>query len=202
MMDVPAAYVSPAKQQQQQATKKQDPRVSFAGYKKRNIPASGAAAAAAASSSSSSISMIHQQQQHHHHDDFRRSRTLIGIMSADTRNDSAYRKRHRELFTQIWNDTRVCSLAELQRRPETERKHCQLVYTFVIGAATTSAATAAAASPATDKNEIINNATTTTTSTTTQIVDASVPLYRSTPLKSKFSDVNDDDVTLLNIKYV
>ena len=115
-------------------------------------------------------------------------------MSADTRNDSAYRKRHRELFNQIWNDTRVCSLAELQRRPETERKHCQLVYTFVIGAATATAA---------DKNEIINNATTTTTTTTTtQIVDASVPLYRSTPLKSKFPDVNDDDVTLLNIKYV
>ena len=105
--------------------------------------------------------------------EYRRSRTLIGIFSSNTRNDCTYRKRHRELF-RIWNDTRVCTLGELEQRPERERKHCQLVYTFVIGAGD-------ADSP-------------------TQIVNASVPLYRTKKLESKFPDVNHDDVTLLNIK--
>lgn len=108
--------------------------------------------------------------------DYRRSRTLIGILSADTRTDYSYRRRHRQLF-QIWNDTRVCSLAELKQLPEWNRKQCQLVYTFVIGAAT-------------DPDS------------PTFIVNASIPLYRQDPLPSTQPDVNQDDVTLLNIKYV
>ena len=108
--------------------------------------------------------------------DYRRSRTLVGILTADTNTDFAYRRRHRQLF-QIWNDTRVCSLGELRRMPALQRKHCQLVYTFVLGAAT-------------DPDS------------PTLLVNASRRMFRKGPLPSKHADVNDDDVTLLNIKYV
>ena len=108
--------------------------------------------------------------------EFRRSRTLVGILTADSRPDYYYRRRHRELF-QIWNDTRVCSLGELRRMPALRRKQCQLVYTFVLGAAT-------------DPNS------------PTLVVNTSIPLFRDGPFPSKHSDVNQDDVTLLNIKYV
>jgi hypothetical protein len=143
-----------------------DPRVtgSYSGYL---LAKGGSRASSSSSSSAAPLS-----------GNFRRSRTLLGIISANTRNDCAYRKRHRKLF-QIWNDTRVCSLAELQQKPEWQRKDCQLVYTFVIGAADDG-----------DDNNI------------TQIVNSTIPLYRSTPLSSKFPDVNEGDITLLNIKYV
>jgi hypothetical protein len=105
-------------------------------------------------------------------------RTLVGIISANNRNDCAYRKRHRELF-RIWNDTRVCSLPELKRRSPQDRTSCQLVYTFVLGANTDANA----------PTEIVDNST-------------GIPLERPTPLPSRWEDVNDEDVTLLNIKYV
>ena len=54
------------------------------------------------------------------------ARTLIGIISSDSKNDCTYRKRHREIF-QIWNDTRVCSLNEIHDT-------CQVIYTFIVGA--------------------------------------------------------------------
>lgn len=105
-------------------------------------------------------------------------RTLVGIISANNRNDCAYRKRHRELF-RIWNDTRVCSLPELKQRSPHDRSSCQLVYTFVLGANTDANA----------PTEIVDNST-------------GFPLERPTPLPSRWGDVNDEDVTLLNIKYV
>ena len=68
-------------------------------------------------------------------EEFRRFRTLVGILTANTRPDYTYRRRHRHLF-QVWNDTRVCSLRDLRQMPALKRNQCQLVYTFVIGAAT------------------------------------------------------------------
>ena len=150
---------------------------SYLGYMER-----GTGAAGGNHSSSSSL-----------YSNYQRSRTLVGIISADTRNDCTYRRRHRELF-QIWNDTRVCSLAQLKAKSQQDQQRCQLVYTFVIGAASTSSSNDDTADPNMNKNF--------TTTTTTLIVDSSIPLYRSSPLSSKFSDVNEDDVTLLNIKYV
>ncbi len=106
-------------------------------------------------------------------------RILIGIISSDTFNDAAYRKRHRQLI-RIWNDTRVCSLPELQRRSIEEGKACQIVYTFVIGANR-------------DPNgptEIVSNHT-------------NIPLTIPKPIqKANHADINSDDVTLLNIRYV
>ena len=111
----------------------------------------------------------------------KRSRTLLGIISADTRNDCSYRKRHRDLF-QLWNDTRVCSLPELETMTTSQQQQrCQLVYTFVIGAGDLSDKTQPHPPPP-------------------MIVDNRTRLYRRTPLQSKFPDVNQDDVTRLNIR--
>mmetsp|Transcript_117452 Transcript_117452/g.339571 ORF Transcript_117452/g.339571 Transcript_117452/m.339571 type:complete len:352 (+) Transcript_117452:234-1289(+) len=99
----------------------------------------------------------------------RRPRTLLGIISADNRNDCAYRKRHRELFS-IWDDPRLCSLADYPYR-----SNCQLIYTFVIGGA---------------ENE----------TAPTELVNSSLPILLPTPLASNYPDVNDPDVTLLNIQ--
>lgn len=97
------------------------------------------------------------------------ARTLIGIISSDSRNDCTYRKRHREIF-QIWNDTRVCSLNEIHDA-------CQVIYTFIVGAGSQD-------SP-------------------TQLVNDSFPLLVENTIPSKYcSDLNSDDVSLLNIRYV
>jgi len=96
-------------------------------------------------------------------------KTLVGIISSDTRNDATYRKRHRELFD-IWKDPRVCSLADWQRNPQGD---CQLMYTFVVGA---------------------------NPEGPTEIVDDTVPLLYESPMQSAFSDIQQDDVTRLNIR--
>ena len=127
----------------------------------------------------------------------RRSRTLIGYFSMESRGDCYYRKRHRELF-QIWNDTRVCSLYSLQKDPM-RYSECQLVYTFVMGG--TMAAVGA-----------VN--TTTPGSTTTSAADdpptmivnnfpfPTRPLYHPHPPILKCSDKHAKDIIWLNIRYV
>jgi hypothetical protein len=116
----------------------------------------------------------HQPHQQMHH---RYPKTFLGIISADTYNDAAYRKRHRRLF-QIWNDTRVCSLADFRTRSFTEREPCQLIYSFIIGA-----------------NPDPNGPTELLEQNTKDL-----PIERPKPINTLHADVNDPDVTLLNIK--
>ncbi|CAB9501274.1 expressed unknown protein [Seminavis robusta] len=58
---------------------------------------------------------------------------LVGIFTADMKNDREYRARHRRLFT-LWNDPRVCSLADFQKRSVAKRDSCEVIFTFVVGA--------------------------------------------------------------------
>ena len=148
------------------------------------------------SSSQGDFSSIHgqkflQQLQQQQSRPRRRSRTLIGYFSMESRGDCYYRRRHRELF-QIWNDTRVCSLYNLQRYPM-QYSHCQLVYTFVMGgtpaaAVNTTTPSSAAGDPPT---MIVDNLTFPTR-----------PLYHPHPPLLKCSDKHAKDITWLNIRYV
>ena len=106
----------------------------------------------------------------------RPSRTLIGIISSLSRSDYYYRKRHRELFQEIWNDTRVCTLDDV-------RDECQIVYTFIIGAGNQSAPT-----------QLVNN---TSNNNWPLLVEKPVPNIEKTRY---LQDVNGPDVTLLNIR--
>ena len=101
-----------------------------------------------------------------------RLRVLIGILSADFFNDQVYRKRHRNLF-KLWNDPRVCSLPDFKTRPLSERYVCELIYTFVIGANPE-------ASP--------------------ELVDNSRPFEVDRPVTGTSRDLNEPDMTLLNIR--
>ena len=101
-----------------------------------------------------------------------RLRVLIGILSADFFNDQVYRKRHRSLFT-LWNDPRVCSLPDFKSMPLSERYICELIYTFVIGANPD-------ASP--------------------ELVDNSRPFEVDRPITGTSRDLNEPDMTLLNIR--
>jgi hypothetical protein len=105
----------------------------------------------------------------------RYSKMFVGLFSSDSSNGLTYRKRHRELF-RIWNDARVCSLPEYQSRSEEEREPCQLIYTFIIGGGDKTAPT--------------------------EIIDNQKHLFVEKPIKAYHDDVNDPDVTLLNIQYV
>lgn len=102
----------------------------------------------------------------------RRLRVLFGILTADFKNDETYRKRHRALF-RLWDDRRVCSLHDFKRMPMEVRYECQLVYTFVIAA---------------NPNQ------------TTELVDNSRPFEVSRPIRGSCNDLNEPDMTLLNIK--
>ena len=102
-----------------------------------------------------------------------RLRVLIGILSTDgLKNDQEYRKRHRNLF-KLWNDPRVCSLPDFKTRPLSERYVCELIYTFVIGANPE-------ASP--------------------ELVDNSRPFEVDRPITGTSRDLNEPDMTLLNIR--
>ena len=106
----------------------------------------------------------------------RRARILVGIISSDSANDKAYRKRHRQLF-QLWNDTRVCSIDQWENEA-TRPASCELIYTFVIGG-----------------NKDPN--------APTEIVDDKTwPVLATKPIKTQHDDVNGPDTTLLNIRYV
>jgi hypothetical protein len=102
----------------------------------------------------------------------RRLRVLFGILTADFKSDQAYRKRHRTLF-KLWKDKRVCSLPDFRSMPLEERYDCEVIYTFVI-----------AANP----------------HASTELVDDSRPFEVSRPYRGVCGDVNDPDMTLLNIK--
>lgn len=102
----------------------------------------------------------------------RRLRVLFGILTADFKNDQTYRKRHRTLF-KLWADKRVCSLPDFKMMPLEERYECELIYTFVIGA---------------------------NPNATTELVDDSRPFEVARPIYGTCSDLNDPDVTLLNIR--
>jgi len=101
-----------------------------------------------------------------------RLRVLLGILTADFYNDQAYRKRHRALF-KLWNDPRVCSLPDFKALPLNERYRCELIYTFVMGG---------------------------NPDAPPELVDDSRPALATKPVKGKSSDLNDPDVTLLNIR--
>ena len=102
----------------------------------------------------------------------RRLRVLFGILTADFKGDESYRKRHRTLF-KIWNDPRVCSLPEFKSRPLEDRYECELIYTFVI-----------AANP----------------NATTELVNESRPFEVERPITGTCKDLNEPDMTLLNIR--
>lgn len=102
----------------------------------------------------------------------RRLRVLFGILTADFKNDETYRKRHRTLF-ELWNDKRVCSLPDFKSMPLEERYECELIYTFVM-----------AANP----------------NATTELVDDSRPFEVDRPISGTCRDVNEPDMTLLNIR--
>jgi hypothetical protein len=101
-----------------------------------------------------------------------RLRVFFGIISADSFNDRTYRARHRKLF-KLWNDPRVCSLPDFLAKPKEIRYHCEIIYTFVLGANQT-------ASP--------------------ELVDDSRPMLVTKPVTGLSPDLNDGDMTLLNIK--
>jgi hypothetical protein len=101
-----------------------------------------------------------------------RLKMLWGILTADFYNDQAYRKRHRKLF-ELWDDPRVCSLPDFKHKSVEEREVCELIYTFVVGGNQD-------ASP--------------------ELVDDSRPMTATRPVPAKSPDLNDPDVTLLNIK--
>lgn len=102
----------------------------------------------------------------------RRLRVLFGILTADFKSDEAYRKRHRTLF-KLWNDKRVCSLPDFKSMPLEDRYECEIIYTFVI-----------AANP----------------EAPTELVDESRPFEIERPYQGTSRDLNEPDVTLLNIK--
>jgi hypothetical protein len=101
-----------------------------------------------------------------------RLKILWGILTADFYNDQAYRKRHRKLF-ELWDDPRVCSLPDFKHKNMQEREVCELIYTFVLGG-----------------NQ----------DATTELVDDSRPMTATRPVPGKSPDLNDPDMTLLNIK--
>jgi hypothetical protein len=102
----------------------------------------------------------------------RPSRILVGILSCDSFNDRSYRRRHRRLF-QLWNDTRVCSLPEYEA---TQNPSCELIWTFIVGG-----------------NNNDPNAP-------TEIVNSSYPILATKPIQTKHEDINDPDVSPLNIR--
>lgn len=101
-------------------------------------------------------------------------KTLIGIFSTL---EDASKTWHRKVFAQY--PGRVCSLGDFQSRlSKTERRACQVIYTFVIGASPSGPA------------EIITSGN-------------GAPKLLVKKSEGNFaSDIQSDDCTLLNIKYV
>ena len=130
-------------------------------------------------STASSGSAIHSNAQSTNDNNTpRRSRTLMGIFSSDSYNDATYRSRHRKLLNEIWKDSRTCSVHDfLLMEDEAKRQQCQLLYTFIIGG-----------SPEED-------------APTERLEDTPTsPLTLPQMEKPMRADVNDNDVTLLNIR--
>jgi hypothetical protein len=110
---------------------------------------------------------------------YRYPRVLMGIFSSDSYNDATYRSRHRKLMWEIWKDSRVCNVHQFLHNA-TVRSNCQLLYTFVIGGA----------NPNQDApTELLEDT-------------PSNPLTLSKMDAPTRDDVNQEDVTLLNIRSV
>jgi hypothetical protein len=99
-------------------------------------------------------------------------KVLVGILSDDSFNGCTYRKRHRELLG-IWKDPRTCSLPDYRSWTEEQRSKCELIYTFVVGG---------------------------NPEGPTEIVDNTTSLLMPKPVKAYREDINDADVTVLNIR--
>ena len=107
-----------------------------------------------------------------------RLRILFGILTADFRNDVAYRKRHRRLFT-IWNDDRTCTLDQF-RKDAAVRHRCELIYTFVMGGALDADAPTQLVSEENGRP-----------------IELTKPVSKSGRISP---DINEPDMTLLNIR--
>jgi hypothetical protein len=108
-----------------------------------------------------------------------RARILVGIFSADLQGEIRYRKRFRDLFRL---HPRVCSLADFTTAYDSlnatsfSLPSCEIIYTFVAGGNPNGPA---------------------------ELVDDSLPMLARRPVASKHSaDLNDSDMTHLNIRYV
>lgn len=110
----------------------------------------------------------------------RYSKTLMGIFTSDSYNDSSYRKRHRTLLQMIWKDPRTCTLAEYRRRPDI-RDRCELIYTFIIGGSQ---------NPEAPTERYENRP------------EVDLPIVLDRMANPSRDDINVDDVTILNIRYV
>jgi hypothetical protein len=105
-----------------------------------------------------------------------RARILLGIFTADFREERRYRKKLRDLF-QL--HPRVCSLADFTTADSLDStslsSSCEIIYTFVAGG---------------------------NPNGPTELVDDSLPMLVGRPVASHSTDFNDSDMTLLNIRYV
>jgi hypothetical protein len=99
-------------------------------------------------------------------------KVLVGILSDDSFNGCTYRKRHKKLLG-IWKDARTCSLPDYRSWKEEQRSKCELIYTFVVGG---------------------------NPEGPTEIVDNTTALLMPKPVKALRDDINDADVTVLNIR--
>jgi hypothetical protein len=106
----------------------------------------------------------------------RRARVLLGIFTADFREERRYRKKLRELF-QL--HPRICSLSEFTTATSLDAPSlsppCEIIYTFVAGG---------------------------NPDGPTELVDGSLPMLAERPVASHSTDFHDSDMTLLNIRYV
>jgi hypothetical protein len=104
-----------------------------------------------------------------------RARILLGIFTADFREERRYRKKLRDLF-QL--HPRVCSLSDFitaNSLDETSLSSpCEIIYTFVAGG---------------------------NPNGPTELVDGSLPMLAERPVVSYSTDFKYSDMTLLNIRY-
>jgi hypothetical protein len=105
-----------------------------------------------------------------------RARVLLGIFTADFREERRYRKKLRKLF-QL--HPRICSLSEFTTATSLDAPSlsppCEIIYTFVAGG---------------------------NPNGPTELVDGSLPMLAERPVASSSTDFHDSDMTLLNIRYV
>jgi hypothetical protein len=111
-----------------------------------------------------------------HQNHRQRARILLGIFTADFREERRYRKKLRDLFRL---HPRVCSLADFTTAHDSldaslSSSSCEIIYTFVAGGNPNGPA---------------------------ELVDGSLPMLAG-PVASHSTDFNDSDMTLLNIRYV
>jgi hypothetical protein len=103
-----------------------------------------------------------------------RARILLGIFTADFREERRYRNKLRDLF-QL--HPRICSLSEFTTTTSLDAPSlpspCEIIYTFVAGG---------------------------NPNGPTELVDGSLAILAKRPVVSYSTDFNDSDMTLLNIR--